>query len=332
MASQVFSASKRINHCAVIMRLPKNFSITALILLAALMVVAGSFPTIASQAFTTVTTTNLVTINTYSTQTIGYTTQTTSSTSVIVDETDSVAGGAGHCWYDSFALNIQPGTVAVTGNIGPSSTTHGINFYIMTNAQFNNFQGSSCIGGQAPEAMVEQGISSTSAYTLNWKSPPPGSYNIVVFSNSPGGNGFTVPITIMVLNTQEETSPVYNVITGEETLPVTQLTTASYSSVPSVLSQAQNWFNFNSLVAYLVFLVAVGAVAIFMIWNHGRPSRRSRTTLLTDYVTSKPAAPRKAKTAAKTESSQQGKAFCVNCGKELPAEWKFCRHCGTKQP
>jgi hypothetical protein len=26
------------------------------------------------------------------------------------------------------------------------------------------------------------------------------------------------------------------------------------------------------------------------------------------------------------------KVFCINCGKELPLESKFCNHCGTKQP
>ena len=112
---------------------------------------------------------------------------------------------------------------------------------------------------------------------------------------------------------------------------ITSTSSLQMPTQPS-LSQGQNWFTLNNYVAYLVFLAVVGAVAIFMIWNHGRPSKRSRPSLLTDYVTSKPAAPRKKKTAAKTESSQQGKAFCVNCGKELPAEWKFCRHCGTKQP
>ncbi|MGA8857033.1 MAG: zinc ribbon domain-containing protein [Candidatus Bathyarchaeia archaeon] len=34
----------------------------------------------------------------------------------------------------------------------------------------------------------------------------------------------------------------------------------------------------------------------------------------------------------KTEKTVPNKAFCINCGNELPADWKFCRRCGTEQP
>lgn len=39
----------------------------------------------------------------------------------------------------------------------------------------------------------------------------------------------------------------------------------------------------------------------------------------------------KISTAPRT-TSISGNVFCVNCGKELPAGWRFCRHCGAKQP
>lgn len=106
-------------------------------------------------------------------------------------------------------------------------------------------------------------------------------------------------------------------------------TTTSYSSVPSqsALSQGQSWFTFNNYVAFLVFMVAAGVVVIFIIWNHGGPSSTKPSHKVT---AKKQAATQKEAPPARTEAS--GKAFCINCGKELPPDWKFCRHCGTKQP
>lgn len=223
--------------------------------------------------------------------------------------------------------------------LGSISSSQQINFWIMNSAQWSQWSkgqtvqrshaGCSSLYGQG---VVSQGR--INQWSFDWVIPDRDTYYFVFLNTGQGtaNISFNLSFRIMSTATSEYATPTtsYNYYTPTST-PTSYSSSASQPPPP----QGPNWFNFNSLVAYLVFLVAVGAVAIFMIWNHGRPSRRSRTTLLTDYVTSKPAsktAPRKAETAPKTEKSQPQKAFCINCGEELPADWKFCRHCGTKQP
>jgi len=74
----------------------------------------------------------------------------------------------------------------------------------------------------------------------------------------------------------------------------------------------------NTLQLVLVIAVIAAAVLVFLFIRLKRGK--------------KPKATKAEKVDSKTKKAASGKAFCVNCGKELPADWKFCRHCGTKQP
>jgi len=182
------------------------------------------------QAYTTITTTSLITKNVQSTENMGVTTQTSTVTSVFLNLTAIVTGIPPlYCYYGNAELQIQTGTLAVTGTIGPASiikvppSLTSIDFYIMTNAQFNKFRSARCLMSYDGVVKV-RGIMST--YVLNWDNPPVGVYEIVVYDELPKID-FTVPITINIQSTMEQTSTVYLLVTGEETLqaPVTYTTT-----------------------------------------------------------------------------------------------------------
>lgn len=82
-------------------------------------------------------------------------------------------------------------------------------------------------------------------------------------------------------------------------------------------SQSTSHVTDNILLVGLVIAVIVVALAgLFIYSKRGKKSKESKGV----------------KIDSTTKKAVSGKAFCINCGKELPADWKFCRHCGTKQP
>jgi len=204
-------------------------SLRIIVLVLGVTLLATGSPVV-SQAYTTIMATSLVTKSVYSTENMGVTTQTSTVTNVFLNLTATATGIPPlYCYYGNAELEVQAGTLAVTGTIGPASiikvpgSVTPIDFYIMTKAQFNTFRSAGCL-------MSYDGIlkvrSIMSTYVLNWDNPPVGVYEIVVYDELPKID-FTVPITINIQSTMEQTSTVYLLVTGEETLqaPVTYTTT-----------------------------------------------------------------------------------------------------------
>lgn len=111
-------------------------------------------------------------------------------------------------------------------------------------------------------------------------------------------------------------------------LATSSTTTTNYSQ-PSSSTTSANTLPTSSpglqlpLVAYLLLLIVIGAVLIAAIWVTKQPKKTKQLTLVSRSSIKK---------GAVSKEDKAGKAFCVNCGKELPVDWKFCRHCGAKQP
>ena len=294
----------------------RNLNVTLLVLSVAVLAVGASLPDAISQAFTTVTTSSLLTRNTYSTENLGLTTQTATFTSVFLSLTDTVGGSGPYCWYDDFQLNIPAGTSAVTGIIGPPSAM--IDFYIMNPVQYTVFQEAGC-RGSAYAAIVEvHGL--TSAYNLNWQNPSTGVYQVVVFDETPR-QSFTVAVIVDVLSAEEQTSSAYYVITGEVTLsvPATYVTTVQASS----LTSGPYSIPFTGLSREIIggIIVAVLAVAGALYLAKSREKRKSQEETQLWGV----------QEGAKSEQETEGKQFCLNCGRQLPVNSKFCNHCGATQ-
>jgi hypothetical protein len=302
MASQVFSLSRVMNYCALL----RTILVSVLLVLSvfpALMLAVT--PYAYSQAYMTTATSTIY------------------SNAFVVSKYSN-SGGSITCFYQD--IQLAEG-LAGTELFGTVSASGPINFWVLSTSQFNGFKTASlpsrgtgsavCSRLVPPTARVAaKGITS---YSLDWTVPDSDAYYFV-FSN-PGSIDAIVTFSYWSLHistiTPTSYQPTYSTYYASST-------PTSYSSVASqqVLSQ-----NFNYVP--LVFLVAVGAgVVLFLIWNHGRSTEPKSEVTTKKRVT----IPKEAAPPARGEATRTGKVFCINCGKELPADWKFCRHCGTKQP
>jgi zinc-ribbon domain len=284
--------------------------VTGLILVVSVLALGASFPQVVSQALTTVTTSKLATENVYSTERMGVTTQTATVTSVFLSLTDSVGGQGPYCFFDNTGLDIPAGTVAITGTIGPASTWSiepakitPIDFYIMTYAQFNEFQGGSCRTSYDAVVKVHNLMST---YSLNWKNPLPGVYEVVVF-NEAVRTSFTVPIMIDIVGAHEQTSPAYFVVTGERTLsvPVTYVTTVQAGTLGLGSYSIAGVVGVVVVVAFVVAIIAFGHKLSRK--HEAEPSEPEHVIATSD------------------------KQFCLECGAPLTLGSKYCNKCGAKQ-
>jgi ribosomal protein L40E len=145
------------------------------------------------------------------------------------------------------------------------------------------------------------------------------SFHAVIPNAAPQQYHFEVLVGLSLVTSQKTTvvegsdSYAYfyvSIVNGATTNAVSQT-----QSQPTVVQSTDNTWQVVLALA-VVAAVVIGA-AFFYTRRRGHPKN-----LVTKIE----------KVDTKTEESVSHKAFCINCGKELPADWRFCRHCGTKQP
>jgi len=278
---------------------------STLLLILSIVFAIASVPSTASQTFTTVTdvltTTGLLTQTVYSTNTIGTTTQTIVSSNTFISTTDTIGNSGTHiCTFDYWNITIDPGTIDVTGTIGPPSSK--IDFYIMNQKQFSDFNHSEC--GNTPYVAELAVYDLTSTYSLDWKNPPTGWYYFIFSTETSGNSAITTPFVLVATFNQEQTSTVYNVVTNQATPTATQtVTSIQVTQMPTGLGLSINPELIGGIIAVVFAVVAL----LYVV--------RSRTTRK----------PRRVK-----GKDDEGNV-CINCGKPLPAGSKFCNKCGTAQ-
>jgi hypothetical protein len=171
----------------------------------------------------------VLTSNSYSTGMVGSSTVTANMTSTMLSAINTATVyGITHCQWDWWNITVSPATAVITGTIGPSSASES--FYILTPAQFSDFQSanSECGGYQGGE--IEVG-SLTAPYSLNWMNPPPGLY-YVMFYVPMGSSSFPVatPFTLVAISSQAQTSTIYSVSAVQVMESVTQTITSLQTS------------------------------------------------------------------------------------------------------
>jgi ribosomal protein L40E len=67
---------------------------------------------------------------------------------------------------------------------------------------------------------------------------------------------------------------------------------------------------------YVAIVVVLAIVGALVLWSRRRAQTRPKATIAREGIRKEIA----------------GKAFCINCGAELPATSKFCGKCGSAQP
>lgn len=233
------------------------------------------------------------------------------NTFVSTEDTLQKPAGSAGCYFDWWNITIDPGTTEVTGTIGPPNSE--VDFYIMTTNQYNLFKHQECGNGPYDAIVAVEGL--TSAYPLDWKSPPPGWYHFIFSSPASGGNGYTIttPFVLVASFNQAETSTEFNVATNQVTQQNAEtLTSVQVSQVSTLPSPA---IDPTILMIAGVVVVAV-VVALFFVRSRQGKGFKSVEAKTVDSTTRTPVS---------------SKTFCLECGRELPLGSKFCNKCGTSQ-
>jgi ribosomal protein L40E len=239
-----------------------------------------------------------------------------------------IAPSEDSCYYFSpaYVYNSAGSTVVGSITVGLGK----VDFYILNSGENQQFLSRKGGCGNITPPLSELKVTGiNSSYAVNYLVPDSG-YHYFLFLNPYPSN---VAVTLVLGWAASATT--YQPVTGYS-YPT------SYSSVASQPSLSLFTFNYD---AYLIlgggvlFLLVAGAVVIFMIWKRRGPIKPSLPADLASKPASETALQKaepetgpKAETPLETEKSQQEMAFCIKCGKELPADWEFCRYCGTKQP
>jgi ribosomal protein L40E len=297
-----------------------HLRLTPIIFIFAMVFAVASVPYAIGQTFTSMTnvftTTGLYTSNVYSTNTVGTTTQTivTSNTFASTTNTISQVGGH-HCFFDYWNVTIDPGTLDVTGTIGPPSSK--IDFFIMNQNQYFDFDHSTC--GAAPYSAEVAVYGLTSTYSLDWNNPPPGWYYFIFSSETFGTAAqgtITTPFVLVATFNQVQTSTVYNVVTnqvsGAETQTVTSL---EVTQVPPSIGIGSG-LNLE-IIGGIIVVVLVVVAALYLVKSRPKPEGERGA--------------REERRATVTQRRTDDKQFCLECGKPLPVGSKFCNKCGAAQ-
>jgi hypothetical protein len=96
----------------------------------------------------------------------------------------------------------------------------------MNQQQFTTFKSTvsvDCSGPFDGEVAVE---TVTSAYSLDWRNPPAGSYYVLFFNSGGSSFSITTPFFLVATSTQQQTSTIYSVAAAEVTVPTTETITS----------------------------------------------------------------------------------------------------------
>jgi hypothetical protein len=207
-----------------------------------------------------------------------------------------------------YNVTIPTGIAEVTGTIGPASGSDGnsptgptftprsvpFNFYIMNSEQYTHFinyiANQQDCSSPVPFGIVHEQVTNT--YTLDWKSPTPGShflifqkyqdrlpYGVYDYTTTSNGNTIatlatvyfnriTIPFVIQLSFKNPATSTMYTVILSSVTLT----TTRTQTSVQ--VTQASNAMEpFNSPTLIMIIIAVIVALAGLFL------ARRRSTTV-----------------------------------------------------
>ena len=257
-----------------------------------------SAPIVLSQNATTVTSTQF---SYYS-----ITSVLTSSSTALALNPFTVSGHSGTlCYYNYYAWD----STGFEGKelLGNMISDNKIDFYIMTQTQYSNFQatsGRTCQSMQGSGLVIALGVSS---YALDWVVPTGGGTYYLVFFN-PYAKAATINIAAWTENQVTTVAEATTTIVWTETqtlTPTLTQTTASQTQTSTTQAITTGGLDYVAVIAVVLILAIIAAVAL----------RRRGTKPLP------PIAPKEA----------PQKRFCINCGAELPLTVKFCPKCGSAQ-
>jgi 3'-phosphoadenosine 5'-phosphosulfate sulfotransferase (PAPS reductase)/FAD synthetase len=193
---------------------------------------------------------------------------------------------------------------------------------IMDSSTYNDFshaQADTCgnlISRYSENEHIDSNIDSNNVLHFTWKAPSTDHYYFVIL-NAGYDNDVKVDFAasqtggFMASSTEYQTQTIQLL----QTLVVSSIYSTIYTSMPQppqpTATQSTN--NTTPLLA----LAVIAAVVIGTAFLYSRRKEQPKVT-------------KAEKVDSKTKKA--GKNFCIECGKELTQESKFCNNCGAKQP
>lgn len=236
------------------------------ILLILVIVPSLASTSVASQSYTTVTSSIPSTSTQFSTISMGMSTLSALTTSAANIATGTIPGalispatGLSVCYYFPYLLHIDASIKTIVGTI---SASNPVNLYIMSKPQYDFFAAYNPPCGSSYQSLLTE--YSTKSYSLQWTPPQPDDYYIMLQNTSQS----TVTYTVQVSTIQNQSITIYStsVLLQTSTLLLTQVNTIKTSSV------ASNWTPSNDVFPILIGIASIAAIILLI------RSRRSKMT------------------------------------------------------
>lgn len=283
-------------------------------------VFALSLGPVSSQLVTTITS-----ISTWS-QTID-TTEYVQTTIAYTTQIAINASGPGYCGSTNFVLVFANQGERVHISARMSQPTDVVLFPDLS----DYFAWKSCDIDSLKNAIVKQ--AGVLSFDYDWTNTSGQQPVLVFLYRETAGTADGVWVTEAIVRSQQREYPV--------------ATVANFATILSTgynaNTQAPNMFDttWNPLYAVGVFAFVAIVVGLILFGKFKIPipsinlpkfrKKKAKQLTISEALRTAPRPSTRKKFISKRASDGE-KVFCVNCGKELTADWKFCRHCGAKRP
>jgi ribosomal protein L40E len=166
--------------------------------------------------------------------------------------------------------------------------------------------------------LSEEGI--TSNYSFVYSVPDNANHHFVYFNPYLVDATVTATLTRGGQSTTSAFSQIYSTTSASsQTYPYSSQTKPPQTYATQTASPSTT-VPVSQIMTAVVAIAVVALVALFLYSRRGKQPKSTQPKYIQPAATIREMKP------------ESGKTFCIECGKELPPQAKFCRNCGTKQP
>jgi len=255
-----------------------------------------------------------------------------SQSNVFYNKTFTLQGfnvNEGRCHLSDFYVYNAAGGIVV-GSVSVSAGR--IDFYILSQAEYDQFvkntghaSGSNPCPGMRPKSseLSEEGI--TSNYSFVYSVPDNANHHFVYFNPYLVDATVTATLARRGQSTTSASSQIYSTTSASsQTYPSQTYPYSSQTKPPQTYAtqtaSPSTTVPVSQIMTAVVAIAVVALVALFLYSRRGKQPKSTQPKYIQPAATIREMKP------------ESGKTFCIECGKELPPQAKFCRDCGTKQP
>ena len=230
-------------------------TITSILILA--IVTSLTFASVASQSYTSVTS-SVISANTQlNTVTVGFSTLAALTTSAVDPNTGTIppayigASGLWVCFYFPYQLHVDS---SIKGIVGTISANSPVNLYVMSKLQYDQFVAYNPPCGSSYISLLTE--YSTRSYLLQWTPPQPDDYYILIQNTSQSIISYSIQLSKIV----NQQSTIYSTSTNIQLFTLFQTLTESVQT-----SQAPQSGLLQSTLPIVIGIVVIVGISIMLI-------------------------------------------------------------------